>query len=387
MAMMKWTLALAAAAWAGSATHPAKAAVAVKAPCTVTALPAGAAPRVQLALLLDTSNSMDGLIDQARSQLWAVVNQFAAAHRSGQHVVLEVALYEYGNNRLSAKQGYVRQVLPFTTDLDRLSEELFALTTNGGEEYCGTVIQAALDQLRWSRSPADLKAVFIAGNEPFSQGPVDFRRVSARALGEGVLVNTIHCGARAEGERTGWSEGARLAYGTYASFDQDRAVVHVPSPQDDEIARLGGELNQTYIPYGAQGTAGLARQQAQDGNAAKAHKGASVNRALAKSKSLYSNSYWDLVDAVKNGQVDVKTVNTTDLPAELQKLSVEARRAAVDAKARERAALQARIRELETERGRYLAQVRRGQSTDESLDEVIMQALRDQASCRGFALQ
>jgi len=32
------------------------------------------APLIQIALLLDTSNSMDGLINQARSQLWAIVN-------------------------------------------------------------------------------------------------------------------------------------------------------------------------------------------------------------------------------------------------------------------------------------------------------------------------
>ena len=31
---------------------------------------------IQIALLLDTSNSMDGLIDQAKSQLWSVVNEF-----------------------------------------------------------------------------------------------------------------------------------------------------------------------------------------------------------------------------------------------------------------------------------------------------------------------
>ena len=48
------------------------------------------------------------------------------------------------------------------------------------QEYCGTVIQDALDQLPWSPSPRDLKVVFIAGNEPFSQGPVDFRKVTAR---------------------------------------------------------------------------------------------------------------------------------------------------------------------------------------------------------------
>ena len=32
---------------------------------------------VKIALLLDTSNSMDGLIDQAKSQLWDIVNKFA----------------------------------------------------------------------------------------------------------------------------------------------------------------------------------------------------------------------------------------------------------------------------------------------------------------------
>jgi hypothetical protein len=316
-----------------------------------------------------------------------VVNQFASSHRNGQRVQLEVALYEYGNNRLSLKDGYVRQVLPFTTDLDRVSEELFGLTTFGGDEYCGTVIQAALDQLRWSRSPADLKAVFIAGNEPFSQGPVDFRRVSARALAQGVLVNTIHCGTREEGEKSGWSEGARLAHGAFSAFDQDRAVAHVASPQDDEIARLGVELNKTYVPYGAQGRAGQARQSAQDTNAMNANTGAAVNRALTKATGLYSNTAWDLVDAVKNGQVDVKTVETADLPAELQKLSVEGRQAVVSAKAQERARIQSRIQELETERKRHLARVRRGEADADTLDSVMVQALRDQAACRGFALQ
>jgi hypothetical protein len=68
---------------AATLTGPARASTTGKAPCA--ALPAtmvaGQRPRVQLALLLDTSNSMDGLIDQARSQLWSVVNQFAAARR------------------------------------------------------------------------------------------------------------------------------------------------------------------------------------------------------------------------------------------------------------------------------------------------------------------
>jgi von Willebrand factor type A domain-containing protein len=387
MTRLTTLMAVAATAWTALASGSPGAVT--KAPCAMPRAsgPGADAPRVQIALLLDTSNSMDGLIDQARSQLWSVVNEFAAARRAGQAVELQVALYEYGNNRIPAARGYVRQVLPFTTDLDRVSEELFALTTFGGEEYCGLVIQTALDELRWSTSPGDLKAVFIAGNEPFSQGPVDFRRVSARARTRDVTINTIHCGSRADGERTGWSEGARLADGAFGVLDQNQPVAHIPAPQDDEIARLSGALNDTYIPYGAQGTAGQARQQAQDSNAAKANKGAAINRAFTKATRLYSNEGWDLVDAVKNRQVELKAMKTTDLPSSLQGLTLDERRAVVEAKAQERARLQARIQELDAERKAHLAQIRRAEVVPETLDAVMMQGLRDQAACRGFALQ
>src|SRR5688572_29060707 len=104
------------------------------------AMPAGAhvdpdprAPLIQIALLLDTSNSMDGLIGQAKSQLWRVVNDLAGARCRGRAPRVQVALYEYGNSGLAAGENYVRQVLPFTADLDRVSERLFDLRTNGGE--------------------------------------------------------------------------------------------------------------------------------------------------------------------------------------------------------------------------------------------------------------
>ena len=34
---------------------------------------------IKVALLLDTSNSMDGLIDQAKAQLWDIVNELSYA--------------------------------------------------------------------------------------------------------------------------------------------------------------------------------------------------------------------------------------------------------------------------------------------------------------------
>jgi hypothetical protein len=205
-------------------------------------------PLVQMAILLDTSGSMSGLIDQARTELWSIVNEFVFARRNGRQPDLQVALYEYGKSALPAAQGYIRQIVPLTTDLDKISEELFALTTNGGQEYCGWVIREATRGLQWSDSTDDLKVIFIAGNEPFTQGPVDYKEACKSAVAKGIIVNTIHCGSEREGINGKWKDGAVLADGRYLSIDHNRQVVHIVAPQDRQIAELGARLNQTYVP-------------------------------------------------------------------------------------------------------------------------------------------
>jgi hypothetical protein len=87
---------------------------------------------------------------------------------------IKIALYEYGNDGLLSSEGYIRQVSALTEDLDVISEKLFSLSTNGGNEFCGQVIKTALNQLTWSASNADLKMIFIAGNEPFTLGSVSY---------------------------------------------------------------------------------------------------------------------------------------------------------------------------------------------------------------------
>ncbi len=228
---------------------------------------------VQIAILLDTSNSMDGLIAQAKTQLWNVVNEFVRAKKDGRPPAIEVALFEYGKQTLSPGEGFVRLILPLTDDLDRVSEELFALKTNGGDEYCGWVIREAANRLEWSQSSDVYKAIFIAGNEPFTQGSVDFHASCRAAIERGIVVNTIFCGATPEGMQTGWKDGAVLADGRYLSIDQNQKIVEIPAPEDTEIAKLGVELNKTYLPFGKMGQEGLARQSAQDANAIAASPG------------------------------------------------------------------------------------------------------------------
>ena len=346
------------------------------------------APQVQIALLLDTSSSMDGLLEQTKRQLWTVVNAFQNARRDGHSARLQIALYEYGNDGLSAEGGYIRQVVPLTTDLDRVSEKLFALKTNGGNEYCGQVIQKATQQLEWSKDKKDLKLIYIAGNEPFTQGPINPRTAVAAAKEHGIVVNTIYCGAAAEGARTGWAEGAALSGGQALSIDQNRAVAMIAAPQDAEIARLGMELNQTYLSYGREGAESKMRQSVQDQNAS-SNSVSATSRAVSKDSRLYDNSSWDLVDGTQKGKVKLEALKEEDLPAELKGKSAQEREAILQQKSQERARIQARIQQLSQERQKYLAEQQKAQGDQDkdTLDKAILESVHQQAKERSFILE
>ena len=75
-----------------------------------------ATTKIQVALLLDTSSSMEGLIDQAKSRLWNIVNTLTTLKYEGKTPDIEIALYEYGNSGLSEKSNYIRQITPLSTD-------------------------------------------------------------------------------------------------------------------------------------------------------------------------------------------------------------------------------------------------------------------------------
>ena len=79
--------------------------------------------KIQVALLLDTSNSMDGLIDQAKSQIWKMVNRLASAKKGDEASDIEIALFEYGNDNLEMGEGYIRMVNSLTKDMDAISEK------------------------------------------------------------------------------------------------------------------------------------------------------------------------------------------------------------------------------------------------------------------------
>jgi hypothetical protein len=355
--------------------------------------------KIKIALLLDTSNSMDGLIDQARAQLWKIVNELALAKCDGEKPELEIALYEYGNDGLSEEKGFIRQVSAFTNDLDLISEKLFSLKTNGGQEYCGYVISSASKQLEWNATAGDLQLIFIAGNESFQQRPA-LSYVSTKNRGQdadaachlakekGIVINTIYCGDYESGISEGWKLGATATNGSYMSIEQNRKTVYIETPYDDKIAALNDQLNSTYVSYGAEGEYKKSNQIMQDKNASSYGNANIVNRLVSKTSGVYITRSWDLIDASKQKEFEISKLKDSELPAELKGKTLEQKKEYIKVKTQEREAVISQVGALNAKRNTYIAAKSKEMGTiDQSLDAAMIKAIRTTAAEKNFIFE
>ncbi|MFD2564114.1 vWA domain-containing protein [Aquimarina rubra] len=338
---------------------------------------------IQVALLLDTSNSMDGLIDQAKAQLWEIVNELSYAKCGHYKIKLQIALYEYGNDRLPSQEGYIRQVLPFSDDLDEISKELFALTTNGGNEYCGKVINTSINQLDWKKNNDHLKLIFIAGNEPFTQGPVNYKDAAIDAKEKDITINTIFCGNYKQGIETKWKNGADLTNGEYSAIDHNRETIHIATPYDDIILQLNRRLNNTYIYYGNEGSKKMSLQAEQDSNARSYSPANAVSRTVSKSSGFYKNKSWDLVDAVEDENFEIEEVEKEELPQELKGKSKTELKQYIAEKGNERKEVQQKIQELNKKRIEYIKN--NSKKDDSNLEAALIKAIKTQGERKSFS--
>jgi hypothetical protein len=339
---------------------------------------------IKVALLLDTSNSMDGLINQAKAQLWEIVNELSYAKYGLKRPNLEIALYEYGNSNLSSREGYIRQVLQFSDDLDEISEKLFSLTTNGGNEFCGQVIQTSLNELSWGKNKNDLRMLFIAGNEPFTQGKINYKDAITNAKEKDVAINTIFCGNYSNGVSGMWKDGADLGGGDYLTINQDKKITHIVTPYDTEIIILNKKLNKTYIYYGNKGRSKFSSQKEQDSNAESLDEVVIVKRAVTKSSRLYDNSSWDLVDAEKKQKVDYRKIEKKKLPKALQNKTGKEIKLYVKEQTKKRGEIQKKIKELDLKRRNYITKKQKEVVKKDILNNVMLKAIKRQAKLKNY---
>lgn len=347
---------------------------------------ADARPKIQAAILLDVSNSMDGLIEQAKAQLWNMVTVMGKAKCENEVTpLLEIALYEYGRSTNNVKQGYVKKVNGFISDLDSLSQNLFSLTTNGGDEYCGQVIYTSMDELAWDANSASYKVIFIAGNEDFLQGNLHYAKACNEAKSKGVIVNTIYCGSRIDGIREHWNLGAECGNGSFSNINQGARIEDIATPYDSLLYSYNEKLNATYVAYGTSADYYLSNQALQDKNNETLSKTAGIKRIKAKSENqVYKNSQWDLVDAKeKDGDGFFDKLDKKSLPDSLKNKTKEELKALVNKKSMERSNVQNEIKKLNAQRDAYIAAERvknaATRNNAPTLETEVEKTIREQA--------
>lgn len=352
-----------------------------------------ATPKIQAAILLDVSNSMDGLIDQAKAQLWNMVNTMGKVKCTGDAAPqIEIALYEYGRSSNDVKQGYVKRINSFITNLDSLSENLFSLTTNGGDEYCGQVIKSSIDELQWDATPDNYKVIFIAGNEDFLQGNIKYIEACNAAKQKGVIVNTIYCGDRLQGIKEHWNLNAECGSGSYTNINQNAREEEIPTPYDSLLITLNGSLNNTYFTYNMVGFAAQTKQVKMDAANATLSKEAQMKRIKTKGNAkVYKNAEWDLVDAVdKDGEAALDKLERTALPDSLKNKTKEEIKTIVTQKAKERSAAQKEIAELNAKRDAYIAaeKVKRANNkTEQTLETEVEKMIKEQVKRHNMRME
>lgn len=346
--------------------------------------------KVQVAILFDTSNSMDGLIDQAKSRIWSIVNEISTLSYNGYRPSLEIALYHYGNDNLSHTGNYIEQLLSLTGDLDAVSQKLFGLRTNGGSEFCGAVIGRSLTDLNWSTNPSDLKMIYIAGNEAFNQGPIDYKEECKRAASRGIYINAIYCGNYDQGVRELWKDGASCSNGDYFNIDSDKEVVHIKTPYDEQINHYNDSLNKTYYGYGIEGQRKKTMQATEDMNAEQVSPSAKAERSIAKSKSdVYSNSSWDIVDAVDKDGKDIAVMEESELPEEFKGKTKEEKEALLTEIRDDRVKYQEKISELAKNRQEFIdEEMKKRAAEGKEIDDFgtsVNQSIMEKAKSIGYS--
>lgn len=343
---------------------------------------------IDLVICLDTSGSMEALIDSARARLWDIVNSLSSARPTPE---LRVGLITYGSpDRSTASQGWVVLQSGLTSDLDSVYAKMMEFRTNGGDEFVGWALNDAISKMNWSTNPKALKLIFVAGNESADQARdvYDFRSVGNIARNRGIIINAIYAGDRNAGVNERWAEVASHGGGTYTSIDMRCGTVQIEAPQDRVLLELNMKLNATYVPYGDAGREGAANQMAQDANAERLGQQSAASRVAAKSTELYRNERWDLVDAVARGEKKVKDVKEADLPAPMQAMNDAEREQYVQRMQSERADVQRKIAEVGAEREKFV-RARRSASAEgkTALDDAMLAAIREQAKSQGFEFQ
>ncbi|MDA7977182.1 MAG: VWA domain-containing protein [Pirellulales bacterium] len=353
------------------------------------ARPAAESRPIDMVIVLDTSGSMENLIDSARSRIWSIVLKLADAKPVPK---LRIGLLTYGSPGNSLEEdGWVKKQIDLTDELDEAFTKMMAMSTEGGDEFVGWALNKALRNMAWSTDPDALRLIYIAGNESADQAAEvhNFRDVAKAAEGRDIIINALYGGAPVGGVAEAWDKIPSLNGGEYFAIDMAAGTVQIATPFDVKLEQLNLELNATLIPYGKEGEVKLNAVICNDAGAAQLGATANASRIAAKGCVLWCNTRWDLVDACAQTDFKLADLAKEDLPEFMREMSPEERETYIQAMKAAREAVKVKISAANEKRQEYIQRVRAltDGNVQQSLDEAIMSSLARQAQGKGFVIE
>jgi Mg-chelatase subunit ChlD len=335
-------------------------------------------PRVEVVFCLDTTGSMAQLIEGAKQKIWSISNQIAGGRPTP---ALKIGLVAYRDRT----DKYVTQVFDLTDDLDAVYEKLRTFRAEGGGDEPESVNQAlheAVTKVSWSKDAGTLKIIFLVGDAPPHmdyKDDVKYPETCRLACEKGIIINTIQCG---NNPRTvsHWREIADKAEGRYVQIAQDGGTVVIKTPYDKELQKINAELGRSILVFGDRDK--RMADEAKKESVIALPAPAAAERAGFAGKGGKAAAY-DLLDAVKSGQVQLESLKPEELPDELKNLTLAQRRQYLTDLDKKREELRQRALELDKKRLAYIAQKQaeqRAQGQKDGLDEKVLEILRQQAA-------
>ncbi|MES3025562.1 MAG: vWA domain-containing protein [Pseudomonadota bacterium] len=357
--------------------------VAHPAAVAVAASPNAKAASIELVFVLDTTGSMGGLLEGAKTKIWSIVNDIMQTQ--GQKAAsVKVGLVAYRDRG----DAYVTQVTALSDNLDDVYTRLMELKAEGGgdgPEDVRSAMRDGLKSVQWSKpGPRTSQILFLVGDAPPHddyQDVPDILETARQARQQGMTVNAIQCGSN--GDTTGpWKSLAQFGGGEYFAIAQNGGVQAIATPYDAELASLGEKIGGTYLAYGAT-TARMASQAKQASMemrvSAAAPVAAQADRALNKAINTRAYDESDLVQKVESGALNLASVKEAELPEALRALKPEQRQAKLEATSAERKVLRERILALSKKREQFLAaEKKKAGAAKGGFDAAVSSALAKQ---------
>lgn len=346
---------------------------------------------LEMVFVLDTTGSMGGLIEGAKTKIWSIVND--VMQRKDRPRV-KIGLVAYRDNG----DAYVTQVTALTEDLDKVYSTLMDFRAEGGGDTPENVRRAlaeGVEKAGWTKTNQNTAQIlFLVGDAPPHDDYVqetDVLVTTAKAVRQNMIVNTIQCGNAIDTKQI-WQTIAQRGEGKYFAIAQDGGVQAISTPYDARLAELATKLGSTYLAYG--GGEGAAGQRFREDSAkvqaeteSKVMTGAPMtaqaDRAMNKAinSAAYSN---DLIQSIENETVKLEDVKDADLPESLKKMSFAERKKEVEKRLTERKAIRTEILELSKKRDEFIKTERAKSGKQDGFDAAVSSALSEQMLRKGI---